>query len=91
MDLAARLNWGTTLPEALERSRKLVSRDAVFLAWVGQAAGRLPRALRMAATTRSTQLPIWTAIAARLSYILGAAAGHADHHRIYLVFYHPQV
>ena len=42
-----------------------------LLAWVGQASGKLPRALRLAATTRSTQLPIWTAIAARLSYILG--------------------
>ena len=62
MDLAAQLNWGTMLPEALERSRKLVSRDAILLAWVGQAAGRLPRALRMAATTRSNQLPIWTAM-----------------------------
>ena len=71
MDLAARINWGTILPEALERSRKLVSRDAILLAWVGQAAGTLPRALRMAATTRSNQLPIWTAISARLSYILG--------------------
>jgi type II secretory pathway component PulF len=71
MDLAARINWGTALPEALERSRKLVSRDAILLAWVGEAAGRLPRALRMAATSRSNQLPIWTAISARLSYILG--------------------
>jgi type II secretory pathway component PulF len=71
MDLAAHLNWGTVLPEALERARNLVSRDAVLLAWVGQAAGRLPRALRMAATARSNQLPIWTAISARLSYILG--------------------
>jgi type II secretory pathway component PulF len=71
MDLAARINWGTTLPEALERSRKLVSRDAILLAWVGEAAGRLPRALRMAATSRSSQLPIWTAISARLAYILG--------------------
>ena len=45
-------NWGTTLPEALERARKVVSRDAVLLAWVGQAAGKLPKALRMAATSR---------------------------------------
>jgi type II secretory pathway component PulF len=59
------------LPEALEQSRGVVSRDAVLLAWVGQASGKLPRALRLAATTRSTQLPIWTSIAARLSYILG--------------------
>ena len=71
MDLAARINWGTPLPEALEGSRKLMSRDAVLQAWVGEAAGRLPRALRMAATSRSNQLPLWTAICARLSYILG--------------------
>jgi protein transport protein HofC len=71
MDLAARLNWGTMLPEALDRAHSIVSRDAVLLAWVGQAAGRLPRALRMAASTRTTQLPIWTAIAARLAYLLG--------------------
>ena len=70
MDLAAQLNWGTELPEALERARGLVSRDAVLLSWVGQASGLLPKALRMAATTRSTSLPIWTAIASRLSYIL---------------------
>ena len=50
MTLAAWINWGTSLPEALERSRKLVSRDAILLTWVGQAAGTLPRALRMAAT-----------------------------------------
>jgi protein transport protein HofC len=71
MDLAARLNWGTLLPEALERAPQVVSRDAVLLAWVGEAAGKLPRALRMAATTRTNQLPIWTAIAARLAYVLG--------------------
>ena len=69
--LATRLNEGTMLPEALEQSRGVVSRDAVLLAWVGQESGNLPRALRLAATTRSTQLPIWTAIAARLSYVLG--------------------
>jgi type II secretory pathway component PulF len=71
MGLAARLKGGAMLPEALEQSRGVVSRDAVLLAWVGQASGKLPRALRLAATTRSTQLPIWTSIAARLSYILG--------------------
>jgi len=70
MDLAAQLNWGTMLPEALERARKVVTRDAVLLAWVGQAAGMLPKALRMAAASRSSYLPIWTAIAGRLSYIL---------------------
>ena len=71
MGLATRLNEGTMVPDALEQTRGVVSRDAVLLAWVGQASGKLPRALRLAATSRSTQLPIWTSIAARLSYILG--------------------
>jgi protein transport protein HofC len=70
MDLAAHLNWGTALPEALGRVRGLVSRDAGLLAWMGEASGRLPKALRIAVSSRSTRLPIWTAIAARLAYIL---------------------
>ncbi len=70
MDLAAQLNWGTALPEALQRARKIVSRDAVLLAWVGQAAGMLPKALRLAAEARSSLLSVWTAIAARIAYIL---------------------
>ncbi|MFI5457912.1 MAG: type II secretion system F family protein [Isosphaerales bacterium] len=71
MDLAAQLNWGNMLPEALERASKVVTRDAVLLAWVGQAAGMLPKALRIAAAARSSYLPLWTAIAGRLAYILG--------------------
>jgi type II secretory pathway component PulF len=70
MALAARLNWGTPLAEALEIARGLVTRDAILLAWVGEAAGLLPKALRIAATSRSSQLPIWTNIASRLSYLL---------------------
>jgi protein transport protein HofC len=33
--------------------------------------GRLPQALRAAATTRASQLPLWTAIASRFAYMLG--------------------
>jgi type II secretory pathway component PulF len=69
-DLAAHINWGATLPEALERTPKVLSRDPVLLSWIGQATGKLPKALRLAATARMTQLPIWTAIAGRLTYIL---------------------
>ena len=43
---------------------------AVLLSWIGQATGKLPRALRMAATSRATHLPVWTNIATRLTYIL---------------------
>ena len=70
LNLAARLNGGTPLAESLEISRGLATRDAVLLAWVGEAAGLLPKALRIAATSRTSQLPIWTGIASRLSYVL---------------------
>ena len=70
MNLAAQLHWGCSLPEALERVPRVVSRDAVLMAHVGMQTGRLPQALRAAATTRSSQLPIWTAIASRFAYLL---------------------
>ncbi len=70
MQLAARLNSGTRPAEALKVSRGLVTQDAVLLAWVGEAAGVLPKALRIAAASRSNQLPVWTSIAARVAYIL---------------------
>jgi type II secretory pathway component PulF len=70
MNLAARLNEGITLPVALRDSR-LVSRDVVLLVWVGQECGTLPQALRLASTVRSNQVPVWTGVANRLSYVIG--------------------
>jgi len=70
MNLAAELDSGRSVPEALESVRRVVSRDALLLARVGDQTGRLPQALRMAASSRSSQLPIWTAIATRLAYLL---------------------
>ncbi len=70
MNLAAELDSGRSVPEALENVRRVVSRDALLLARVGEKAGRLPQALRLAASSRSSQLPIWTAIATRLAYLL---------------------
>jgi protein transport protein HofC len=58
------------VPEALEQVPRVVSRDALLLARVGQETGRLPEALRMAASSRASQLPIWTAIASRFAYLL---------------------
>jgi protein transport protein HofC len=75
MNLAALLNWGEPLPEALEKVRRLVSKDAILMAHVGQETGRLPQALRMAASSRASQLPIWTAIASRFAYLLGILLG----------------
>jgi protein transport protein HofC len=71
MSLAAKLNSGLSVPEALEQVPRVVSRDAQLLARVGQETGRLPEALRMAASSRASQLPIWTAIASRFAYLLG--------------------
>jgi type II secretory pathway component PulF len=70
MNLAAELDAGCALPEALVRVPPVVSRDAVLLARVGVQTGRLPQALRMAASSRASQLPIWTAIATRFAYLL---------------------
>src|SRR5262245_10673753 len=70
MNLAAQLHWGCSLPEALERVPRVVSRDAVLMAHIGMETGRLPQALRAVASTRSSQLPLWTAIASRFAYLL---------------------
>lgn len=70
MNLAAQLHGGCSLPEALERVPRVVSRDAVLMAHVGMETGRLPQALRAAASSRSSQLPLWTAIASRFAYLL---------------------
>jgi type II secretory pathway component PulF len=70
MNLAAEPDSGRSVPEALESVRRVVSRDALLLARVGEQTGRLPQALRIAASSRSSQLPIWTAIATRLAYLL---------------------
>jgi protein transport protein HofC len=71
MNLAAQLDSGATVSQALERVPRAVSRDAILLAHVGERTGRLPQALRMAAQSRASQLPIWVAIAGRIAYILG--------------------
>jgi protein transport protein HofC len=71
MNLAGQLDAGCSLPEAMERVPRVVSRDAVLLAHMGYRTGRLAEALRMAATSRASHLPIWMALASRLAYILG--------------------
>ncbi|MFO0891442.1 MAG: type II secretion system F family protein [Isosphaeraceae bacterium] len=68
--LASLLEDGVPVAEALDQVPRLISRDALLLAHVGQRTGRLPEALRMAASSRSSQLPIWTAIASRFAYLL---------------------
>jgi protein transport protein HofC len=70
MNLAAELDRGQSVSDALASVHRIVSRDALLLARAGEATGRLPQALRMAASSRASQLPIWTAIAVRMTYLL---------------------
>ncbi len=70
MEVVAQLNAGSPLPEALERNRRTVSRDAILMAWVGHRTGRLARALRLAGSVRASQFAAWSAVASRLAYLL---------------------
>jgi protein transport protein HofC len=70
VNLAAELDIGRSVSEALKSVRGIVSRDALLLARVGDQTGRLPQALRMAASSRLSQLPVWRAIASRVAYLL---------------------
>ena len=82
MHLAAELNGGAMLPEALERVPRTSSRATrVLLAWVGQAAGMLPKALRVAAASRLV-LPADLDGDRRAHFLHPhAPPGHADDHR----------
>ncbi|WP_165227426.1 type II secretion system F family protein [Aquisphaera insulae] len=75
LELAANLHAGEPLSRALEASPRLVSKDAVLLAYVGERTGKLPEALRMAAASRAARMPVWGAIVSRLTYFLAMALG----------------
>jgi protein transport protein HofC len=70
VQLAMSLNAGTSLSESLSNLPRLLSRDAVLLARVGEETGSLPKALRAGAAARATFLPGLTSIATRLAYVL---------------------
>jgi protein transport protein HofC len=69
--VAALLDSGASLAEALEQTRRVASRDAVLLVRMGEESGRLPEALRTAAAVQAARAPVWTAISTRVAYILG--------------------
>ena len=86
-----RLNWGDPLPDVLEGARGLVTRDATLLAWVGEAAGVLPRApadRRRVALEPASDLD-------RHRHPAGIHplrhAGHAEHERIHALLHRAQV
>jgi protein transport protein HofC len=68
--LASLLNSGRSLSESLSAVPTLLSRDAVLMARIGEETGVLPRALRAAASARTSLLPDLTSIATRLNYVL---------------------
>lgn len=69
-NLATQLELGAPLPDALERPRRAISRDALLLVRVGHETGMLSQALRLTGVARATQLASWSAIATRVVYLL---------------------
>jgi protein transport protein HofC len=69
--LAALLDQGKTLPEALDEVPGLVTREAQVLLRTGWATGTLPKALREAAALRAARQAAWGSVAGRLAYLIG--------------------
>lgn len=67
--LAALLNEGVPLPEALGRVPGVISREAEVLVRTGYATDTLARSLREASGLRSTRDDAWGTTAARLAYL----------------------
>jgi type II secretory pathway component PulF len=70
LDVAAQLQAGEPLPEALEWPFRAASRDALLMVRIGEATGRLAAALRMVGGGRTARVAAWSSIVSRLSYIL---------------------
>jgi type II secretory pathway component PulF len=70
LNVAVSLDDGMPLSAALQEPRRVVSRDALLMARIGEAAGRLAPALRLVARTRQSTVNAWSSIASRLAYIL---------------------
>ncbi|MCA1684700.1 MAG: type II secretion system F family protein, partial [Planctomycetia bacterium] len=69
--LATHLNEGVPLPEALSRVPGALSREAEVLVRTGDSTGTLPRALREAASLRSSRDAAWGTTASRFAYLAG--------------------
>lgn len=67
--LAALIDQGATLPEALKQVPGLISREAAVLVRTGWASGTVGRALREAAGLRATRQAAWGDVVARLAYL----------------------
>jgi type II secretory pathway component PulF len=67
--LAEQLSKGHSLPEALDVTPGVMSRDAELLVRVGWRTGALPQALRSAASARAQRQVAWGSILSRLVYL----------------------
>ncbi len=63
------LEFGLTLPEALDFVRKSAPAQARVLVRLGHETGALPEALRDAASSRSAQPPGWQTFGAKIGYL----------------------
>jgi len=70
MSLAALIQAGTPLPEAMEETRRVASRDTILMAWIGHQTGQLARGLRLAGEARPARVAMWSSVASRLAYLL---------------------
>ena len=68
--LAAMLEEGVPLPDALDRCRGLVPRQALPLIRVGWESGRLASGLRRAAAAHRLNMPILAGVQGRIGYLL---------------------
>ncbi|MBN1590152.1 MAG: type II secretion system F family protein [Pirellulales bacterium] len=68
--LAAMLNAGAPLPEALERCPGLLPRYVVPPIRVGCETGALAQALRRAATVHDLNEPVWVALQGKIAYLI---------------------
>lgn len=70
LGVAAQLDDGQPLSEALESPYRVLSRDALLMVRVGQVSGLLGPALRLIGGSRQDRVNAWSSIASRLAYLL---------------------
>lgn len=68
--LAGLLAEGRSLPDALDETPRIFAPDSEVLVRVGWATGTLPRALRLAASSRASRQAAWGSIVSRFVYLV---------------------
>lgn len=70
LNVVAELNAGEPIHKALSYPFRVVSRDALLMARIGDETGRLAQALRLVGSGRAARVGAWGAMASRLTYLL---------------------